>query len=191
MKFKFLKVASAALMLSLTLSCNIANAGLILFTNSGTVSSSEDSNITAGAIVNVGIYADDNGTGLYNGAWRASDLLNGYIEIGTYRLDIPDNWYGTSVIFSTDDTGTLKADVYGTDGGTRTDNYGTSSAAYVYGDWQFVNTLGQNTYTTVSATQGWSVAAVGVTQPVPEPTTLAIFALGMIGLASRRFKKQS
>jgi len=27
--------------------------------------------------------------------------------------------------------------------------------------------------------------------PVPEPGTLAIFALGMIGLASRRFKKQS
>ena len=26
--------------------------------------------------------------------------------------------------------------------------------------------------------------------PVPEPSTLAIFALGMIGLASRRFKKQ-
>jgi len=29
------------------------------------------------------------------------------------------------------------------------------------------------------------------TTPVPEPSTLAIFALGMIGLASRRFKKQS
>jgi hypothetical protein len=29
------------------------------------------------------------------------------------------------------------------------------------------------------------------TQDVPEPSTLAIFALGMIGLASRRFKKQS
>ena len=29
------------------------------------------------------------------------------------------------------------------------------------------------------------------TQEVPEPSTLAIFALGMIGLASRRFKKQS
>ena len=28
-------------------------------------------------------------------------------------------------------------------------------------------------------------------QSVPEPSTLAIFALGMIGLASRRFKKQS
>jgi hypothetical protein len=31
----------------------------------------------------------------------------------------------------------------------------------------------------------------GITQDVPEPSTLAIFALGMIGLASRRFKKQS
>jgi hypothetical protein len=30
-----------------------------------------------------------------------------------------------------------------------------------------------------------------VAQSVPEPSTLAIFALGMIGLASRRFKKQS
>jgi len=29
------------------------------------------------------------------------------------------------------------------------------------------------------------------TNSVPEPSTLAIFALGMIGLASRRFKKQS
>jgi len=30
-----------------------------------------------------------------------------------------------------------------------------------------------------------------VTADVPEPSTLAIFALGMMGLASRRFKKQS
>jgi hypothetical protein len=40
-----------------------------------------------------------------------------------------------------------------------------------------------------------SHGAVGVwlyrTVDVPEPSTLAIFALGMIGLASRRFKKQS
>jgi hypothetical protein len=35
-----------------------------------------------------------------------------------------------------------------------------------------------------------SVALVRV-KYVPEPSTLAIFALGMIGLASRRFKKQS
>lgn len=32
---------------------------------------------------------------------------------------------------------------------------------------------------------------VSVTQSVPEPSTLAIFALGIMGLASRRFKKSS
>jgi len=36
-----------------------------------------------------------------------------------------------------------------------------------------------------------SIAFVGDSVDVPEPSTLAIFALGMIGLASRRFKKQS
>ena len=34
----------------------------------------------------------------------------------------------------------------------------------------------------------WTESAI---EPVPEPSTLAIFALGLIGLASRRFKKQS
>jgi hypothetical protein len=33
--------------------------------------------------------------------------------------------------------------------------------------------------------------ALSFKKDVPEPSTLAIFALGMIGLASRRFKKQS
>ena len=33
----------------------------------------------------------------------------------------------------------------------------------------------------------WTASAI---EPVPEPSTLAIFALGLMGLASRRFKKQ-
>ena len=32
-------------------------------------------------------------------------------------------------------------------------------------------------------------AASGESTPVPEPTTLAIFGLGLMGLASRRFRK--
>jgi len=36
----------------------------------------------------------------------------------------------------------------------------------------------------------WAVQSGDVAKTVPEPSTLAIFALGMIGLASRRFKKQ-
>jgi PEP-CTERM motif-containing protein len=37
----------------------------------------------------------------------------------------------------------------------------------------------------------WLLVADEKVPSVPEPSTLAIFALGMIGLASRRFKKQS
>lgn len=53
-----------------------------------------------------------------------------------------------------------------------------------------------NTYNKANSSSGLTHALVlrsnrTVTQPVPEPSTLAIFALGMIGLASRRFKKQS
>jgi hypothetical protein len=47
---------------------------------------------------------------------------------------------------------------------------------------------GPSSYTTTqSNTNTWLVKKA----EVPEPSTLAIFALGMIGLASRRFKKQS
>jgi len=48
----------------------------------------------------------------------------------------------------------------------------------------------RDTYTSSNIFSNYGVALVRVTE-VPEPSTLAIFALGMIGLASRRFKKQS
>ena len=44
----------------------------------------------------------------------------------------------------------------------------------------------------VSSEAGGSIGAIGFTAnttSVPEPSTLAVFALGIIGLASRRFKK--
>ena len=41
------------------------------------------------------------------------------------------------------------------------------------------------------ASNNWGAEFAMSSTSVPEPSTLAIFALGMIGLASRRFKKQS
>ena len=47
------------------------------------------------------------------------------------------------------------------------------------------------TWDAVSENYNLSVGPLTSVTDVPEPSTLAIFALGMIGLASRRFKKQS
>lgn len=44
---------------------------------------------------------------------------------------------------------------------------------------------------TTMYTDNISYNTTGPTSTVPEPSTLAIFALGIMGLASRRFKKQS
>jgi hypothetical protein len=73
--------------------------------------------------------------------------------------------------------------------------FGQQSTSFFYG---FRNAL---PFTTLSLVGVGSVSngfltpvlddVVISTTSVPEPSTLAIFALGMIGLASRRFKKQS
>jgi hypothetical protein len=48
---------------------------------------------------------------------------------------------------------------------------------------------GNNMLTTADSSPQWGVALVRVTS-VSEPASLAVFALGIMGLASRRFKKQ-
>jgi len=45
-------------------------------------------------------------------------------------------------------------------------------------------------YSSVNPTYGVALVRAASSTSVPEPSTLAIFALGIMGLASRRFKKQ-
>jgi hypothetical protein len=63
-----------------------------------------------------------------------------------------------------------------------------------FGDPRFNLSLSSTgTYTllvaTLSAPGSYEISTTGITS-VPEPSTLAIFALGIMGLAARRFKKQ-
>lgn len=50
---------------------------------------------------------------------------------------------------------------------------------------------GENAKTLFNNSIAWAVDVKARSTDVPEPSTLAIFALGIMGLASRRFKKQS
>ena len=60
---------------------------------------------------------------------------------------------------------------------------GISDRAFVYGR--------DNPYNVYLMSADARFSTMLVRSPVPDPSTLAIFALGMIGLASRRFKKKS
>jgi hypothetical protein len=57
---------------------------------------------------------------------------------------------------------------------------------HTYGDWLVGSQWFAGIIVIQDTAQVW-----GTTSEVPEPSTLAIFALGLMGLASRRFKKQS
>ncbi|MBU3001875.1 PEP-CTERM sorting domain-containing protein [Paraglaciecola arctica] len=69
----------------------------------------------------------------------------------------------------------------------------TNGSGWLYDTYgrtgNFIHTMNK-TYTGWYAQNGLASVLVRA-NPVPAPTTLAIFALGLIGLASRRFKKQS
>lgn len=74
-------------------------------------------------------------------------------------------------------------------------SYGASADNYVVGYGVMFNTIGFNcdvrTCVYDAPVVSYMFVSDGATTKVPEPSTLAVFALGMIGLASRRFKKQS
>ncbi len=69
---------------------------------------------------------------------------------------------------------------------TNRNSNSSSVATEVFGGWR------AGAATSLNGSTVWDrVVFTTSVQEVPEPSTLAIFALAMIGLASRRFKKQS
>jgi hypothetical protein len=202
MKIKMIKATIAGLMLSVT---SVASAGLILkvdlsIENTITIiSTSETSLITMSGNYNDGFYLADffltgldefqiESTGTLTSANEGSaDTPELWSESGDTGLNIfsyldfqltsnsTSSFTIGSRAFSGQTSWAVSSDIYrdvlnGVRGGNvyfPADEVGEISPELVLGAWQ--------------------VTAL----PVPEPPTLVIFALGMIGSASRRFKKQS
>lgn len=129
---------------------------------------------------------------LYNGAAHGCSnnttsnltcLSNGSFSSADYTTLLGDSWT----------RGTASRDVAWFYDDTITDN----SAGYLFLTSGVSNSK-WNTHGTIASTDSWAHSNNSIgwlmyrsTSEVPEPSTLAIFALGMMGLASRRFKKQS
>jgi hypothetical protein len=192
MKNKFLKAALAGMILMTSNLVNMANANLIVTweNNANDLIIRWDGNISNWGVGVSNINRVDyaymyNGNGLH-----ALDGNVEYVYTGTSF-----NWY-TGVQMNRNYE--LLGDSWGSSG--------TSNWAYMPGGYAGENISGQVTFfgagSYVAAGffhEGSRDLGLGdndtiffqAYNAVPEPTTLAIFALGMIGLASRRFKKQS
>jgi len=188
MKFKFFKAALVSVILSIS---GLANAGLI-----------------------IDLYGDEDGSYLFDGgaegltdkvlsgnqSWIQNFVLDGTIlsakiEVGTGALGyfgVPTLWIdGISIGLLTD---TDACD------GSAAPGYSSCTFDNYAIDILDILTLGTlndgiaNISITTGSGDGWfldysKITIVTDSNDVPEPSTLAIFALGMIGLATRRFNK--
>tara|TARA_R110000764_G_scaffold12081_1_gene35729 strand:- start:882 stop:1406 length:525 start_codon:yes stop_codon:yes gene_type:complete len=172
MKFKFLKAAYLSALMAI---CSNANAGLIMGTdvviNTGSVSYVEFLLTDTGDInwSVTGAAAPNYNFALFEGSFGNFQNM---LTIVNY-VGMTKNYSGEDLIAGTYTFAVGMHRMSETEART-----GVASTPVNNSELYNYNLSGD----TVQATSG------AVTQ-VPEPTTLAIFALGVLGLASRKFKK--
>jgi hypothetical protein len=207
MKFKFLKTSMSAFLVAICFMFNIAHAGLIELTWSTSLQSSTNwaPSSTVGENLNVIFTLDNGSNSLINQTWQVTDFVSYSVEGGS-GWSVTSNYIdlGSSGVFSTDISGLVSSvgnwynwDYSNTEEGMMSWRAGPDNLAW----WNngangiAMGTDSSDAYLTVNnvsqnqLASSWSATIVQT--EVPEPSTLAIFALAMIGLAARQFKKQS
>jgi hypothetical protein len=186
MKIKFLNTAVAGLVLSISCLVNFANAGVILSDSTAVNTSGQDYSRTfdvTGFEDYKNLVFTVNARGDY-GLDEYNEFIKFLIDgtsFGNYRYDT------IGVTSFTGPTGDDKFDIIIDFTFTVSDidwnNFASDSQVSI----QWDNSAN------VGSAPGFYVnySLSGNPAPVPEPATLAIFALGMIGLASRRLNKKS
>ncbi|MFT5850480.1 MAG: hypothetical protein ACI87J_000428 [Colwellia sp.] len=219
MKYKSLKTCAAVLLL---LSCNLANAGLMVTNVDLTITgvSGNYSSVSVDDVFQFTAIYDDASTHMLNEDTQSLCLTT---HVSSPGVNCASSHNPTSYNFFSnaslnfnmmfDTTALLNANgaFYDRHSHDREWTYQTASNGHLHFS-QHDDTLtsgfttanpGGSGATTLYYSDGhdnaqhtqirWSQgpASTKAYLDVPEPSTLAIFALGMIGLASRRFKKQS
>jgi len=203
MLFKTLK---AALVSSVILVSGIANAGIINLRWDTTVAASELTEVAIGDDVGFVFRFETIGSDLADVVLNASNFIDYTMTFDDIDASLTMNsfagpneayeGYTDNSYFTFDSAGILaqvqQFGVNGTDYTAR--NLALPGTNKLYNDGADMcifcgeGELYVNNVDTGLSTTSWIITQ---TSEVPEPSTLAIFALGMIGLASRRFKKQS
>ena len=191
MKSKYLNTALACILLCIT---SIANAGIIKtftfdtsdwdYNSSGRVSDGDSLTIMF-----------DDSTDFNNVFWSDIEYFQFNVAAGTtYKIDSDFTSLGTAAGLFSETDGLVSILFSGS--GPNNYIYGYNSVNRLFGEistssiWPYYHKLGttDSYHANLGLNQGSNVTIKA--SEVPEPSTLAIFALGMIGLVSRRFKKQ-
>jgi hypothetical protein len=153
---------------------------------------------TAGSIPGEGVHQSSNWLDINSNGQLTLSFLNSAFAAGISSFDnFTSGYFDISVFSGINGTGNNLGTVSGIAQGLNFQNLGTffmgvktddgstfGSIVYSFDANGSRDTIGYDDIV-------FSDSRATDSTPVPEPTTLAIFALGMMGLASRRFKKQS
>ena len=191
MNFKFLNVVLTSLTLSLS---GFANAGLIFsdvtytdssvtFTVNGDMSGYDLTGVDHTGVFALRYYGD-----IWGGQHFSPNTWTGNVFDGI-SVSFSGNtgtWSGYNYSWSLLDTNVTNTDVASNN--TVTVDFGTNYLVEGMSNYRidFMSGNGNNGNSLVLGSFG----TFEVNNDVPEPSTLAIFALGLMGLASRRYKKQ-
>lgn len=160
-------------------------------------------NVSAGDLVIIRLYMDNGGGSLFNQTWNASQVLSVCFEFNNgahktvFGAGVNDD-SGNGGIFATDHLGVLTAVPFNWKNNSPTvlsTNSSQTPAAWFLNDWN------DKYYTDLNA-DGIYDRSVGIPNPlantfaanwtiaeVPEPTSMAIFGIGALGLALRKRRK--
>jgi hypothetical protein len=201
MRFKCLKATLISLLLVCSCIGNIANAGLIDSTPTKasytTLNGLDwlDWSLTTNMTNSIAL-ANYKGWRLAT-AEEASDLMHLAFGSLTYNSFNQVQLSGSSYFPNYDlleslfgRTGeNISREIYSTL--AQVSGFGLIGATKVSRSSSFLNVYKGYNLAIVSGDTAFSDYGIALVREVPEPTTLAIFALGIIGLASRRYKQQS
>ena len=209
MRFTFLNAALTGLILSASCVVSVANAGLINGGFESGLTGWEISNAASTSVVesHEGYTAQEGSSFLLllgdtsagssytisqTFQLEAGDIITGF---AAYDWNDYSPFYDHAAVKMFDNNGSLLDILWSETGNGLPDYDNTPWAA-----WSFTSNSSStykieysagNSRDALYAPQALFDGAQVIAAKIPEPSTLAIFALGLMGLASRRFKKQS